>query len=110
MYNDKEIKNILGKNIKSERLVANLSQEQLAERVNLSTQFIRDIEAGRNSGSITTLLNICTVLNTTPNRIFKDLLKENIYCNDNLSEKISLLNEHDKNIITSLLDIMNKTN
>ncbi len=108
MCSDNEIKEVLGKNIRNERLRNNLSQEELAEKVSLSVQFIRDIEAGRNLGSITTLLNLCSVLNTTPNRIFRDLLESNDSIEKNLSEKISLLDEHDKNIIITLLDNMNK--
>lgn len=54
------------------------------------------------------MLNLCSVLNTTPNRIFRDLLEINVSIEKNLSEKISLLDEHDKNIIITLLDNMNK--
>lgn len=45
MCSDNEIKEVLGKNIRNERLRNNLSQEELAEKVSLSVQFIRDIEA-----------------------------------------------------------------
>lgn len=105
MYNDEEIKKLLGKNIRLERKNSSLSQEQLAEKINVSQKFISDIESCKKLGSITTILNICTVLNITPNQIFRDLLTTNLE-EEQLFNKITTLNEHDKNIIIAILKEM----
>lgn len=55
--------------IKQRRLNANLSQKQLAEMIGTTKQLIQQAEKGRAGVSIKTLLNICSVLNCTPNDI-----------------------------------------
>lgn len=107
MYTDNDIKKELSINIKNARINANLTQDDLAEKVNLSVQFIRDIERGDSIGSVTTLLNIFNVLNITPNEIFSKLLNVDLSSNKGIIEKINSLNEHDKNVILLLIKEIN---
>ncbi|MBR1776176.1 helix-turn-helix transcriptional regulator [bacterium] len=51
----RKIKNDIGKKVRELRLDKNLSQEKLAEHVNLSREYISCIEHGRNSIGIETL-------------------------------------------------------
>lgn len=63
---------LLGKRIKEERLKLNLTQENLAEKINVSTSYIGQIERGERSLSLDTLVNICNVLGVTVDYLLKD--------------------------------------
>lgn len=54
----RRLKNNIGKKVKSLRLEKGLSQEKLAEYVNMSREHISCIERGKNLASLETLYNI----------------------------------------------------
>lgn len=56
---------LLGKNIAQARINNHLTQEQLAERVNISTVFVSQIETAIRKPSLETLYKFSTELNTT---------------------------------------------
>lgn len=53
---------ILGETIRTKRKKNGLSQEQLAEKANLSTVFISRVERGKESPSVDSLVKIATAL------------------------------------------------
>lgn len=55
----------IGTRIKISREQAGLTQEQLAERIGRSTQFISTIERGVAGPSLETIIAICEALDTT---------------------------------------------
>jgi len=71
--NDDVLK-ILGKKIKQTRLSQKYTQEYVAESIDISIDLLRNIENGRNIGSVPTLLNLCNFLNISPNCLFSELL------------------------------------
>ena len=62
----------LGKRIREERLKLNLTQEKLAEDVNLSTAYIGQIERGERHISLENLITIVNRLDITVDYILKD--------------------------------------
>ncbi len=48
----------------------------MADKIGMSVDFYRDIESGRNTGSIATMLNLCNVLKIPPDQFFEDLLND----------------------------------
>ncbi len=54
----RKLRNDIGKKIKNLRLDKNLSQEKLAECVNLSREHISCLERGKNSVNLETLYNL----------------------------------------------------
>lgn len=60
-------KKLIGKRIKHRREVSGLSQEQLAERLDLSTNHISSMECGKCLVTTKSLLALCDVLGGTPN-------------------------------------------
>ena len=58
---------LIGKRIKFRREAAGLSQEQLAERLELSKNHISSIECGKSMVTTKGLLALCDVLGGTPN-------------------------------------------
>lgn len=65
MNTNKEINKILGSNIKNLRKAKKITREQLAERLDVSTRFLADVEAGKAGVSLNTLKKLCSVLGTT---------------------------------------------
>lgn len=59
-------KKLIGKRIKHRREVSGLSQEQLAEKLNLSTNHISSMEYGKSLLTTKCLLALCDILGGTP--------------------------------------------
>ena len=102
--NDDNVKEILSKNIKNARLSSNLTQESLAEKTQISLNFLKDIEGCRSGVSLATFINLCNSLNCTPNELLKDFFKDAYNKSENLSAEISFLNDYQKNAIYSLIE------
>ena len=62
----------LGKRIKGARLAAGLTQEQLAERISLSSGHCAHVERGTTKVSLSALVDIANALNTTPDKLLID--------------------------------------
>ncbi len=60
----------IGMNLKRCRLRMGLTQAELAEKVDKSTNHIAHIENGTAKMSLKTLLDICNEINASPNEIF----------------------------------------
>lgn len=65
MRNKKALNIAIGNRIRISREKSGLTQEELAERLNLSTQFISTIERGVAGASLETVVNLCDVLNVS---------------------------------------------
>ena len=74
LIKNEDILQILGKNLKQARKDLKYTQEFVSEGVNISIDLLRNIENGRNVGSVPTLLNLCNFLNISPNCLFSELL------------------------------------
>ncbi len=66
-----DLKKLLGNRIKTIRKARNLTQEQLAEFVNIGTPNISYIENGKFAPSIDTLQKIAQALNVEPYELYK---------------------------------------
>lgn len=62
----------LGKRIRAARLAAGLTQEQLAEKINLSSGHCAHVERGTTKVSLPALVDIANALNTTPDKLLID--------------------------------------
>lgn len=99
----------MGKKIKERRENTKYTQEVLAERINLSTDQYRNIENGRSIGSVSTILNICNVLEITPNDLFYEFLdKKDEILDKKLYNEFQELSSENKEIIKTLMLHMNK--
>ncbi|WP_142295357.1 helix-turn-helix domain-containing protein, partial [Staphylococcus aureus] len=68
----------IGNKIKNLRRIKNLTQEELAERTDLSKGYISQKESEHASPNMETFLNIIEVLGTTPSEFFKDSENEKV--------------------------------
>ncbi|GEP80081.1 Cro/Cl family transcriptional regulator [Staphylococcus carnosus] len=68
----------IGQKLRNLRKIKNLTQEELAERTNLSKGYISQIESGQSSPSMESFLHILEVLGTSPELFFKEKPKEKV--------------------------------
>lgn len=73
----KEINIQIGEQIKTAREQAKLTQEQLAEHVEVSPQYVSDLERGVVGISIPTLKRVCTTLGVSSDQILFGKVAEN---------------------------------
>ena len=66
-----ELRAILGANLKRYRAYRKLSQEKLAEKLNISIPFLSDVENGRKWVSPATLVKFADALGIEPHELFK---------------------------------------
>ena len=62
---------LLGKNIKNRRKECKLTQQELADRLNMSLNFIGKIEVAFSKPSLDTLIDIAQTLDTTVSDLCK---------------------------------------
>lgn len=98
----KEINIQIGERIKIARERISLTQEQMAERIEVSPQFVSDLERGVVGISITTLKRVCTVLGVSSDQILFGLHQadrsEVLFC------KCQALTDQQFTILTQIID------
>lgn len=104
--NDKEI--LLGKMWQTARKAKGLTQEYVAEKLDLGSRYLSDLERDKTIGSIKTLINLCNIYEITPTYILQN------YLNINKDLKIDSeligyysLNSRDKHLIIKMIEQMN---
>jgi len=98
---EQEIRGILSNNIKRCRIRDNLSQIALAEKLDISTNFLSDIERCKAWISPETLVKLATALNIEPYELFKadslltdkekDVLQQ--YAEENIKAVLTVINQ-----------------
>ncbi len=118
--NDQEkiLRKNIGKKIKLARAKAEYTQEELAEKLSLSTRYISQLERGIAFGSASTIINVCKALNINSDFLFSDLINNETPIQDSIMDDKFLedylkLNDYNKSIIAvltnELVKIQNKT-
>lgn len=86
----------LGARIKAERQKRSITQEQLAEKIDISTNFMSLIENGRNM-SVETLVKIAAALGVTVDYLLSDMIEINTdSITDQITQSVSTLNDDEK--------------
>ena len=106
----RKVLQIIGNNIKTLRLSKDMTQEQMAEKLDHSVNFVSLIELGKSGMSVTTILDICNILNVDVNCIFKGLLDYRMKDRDlKLIDNISSLADDDREIVEKIVEhLINK--
>lgn len=97
----------IGKQIKKKRLDQGMTQEVLAEKVNISIPHISRIENGSSSPSLQTLVDICNALNITIDDLMQDSLpaaKKRI--RGRLDEILADCTPAEMNMIVNVVDVL----
>ena len=99
---DFEYRKKIGKRIKLARVKLGYTQEELAEKLSLSTRYISQIERGISFGTASTIIAICKTLNISADYLFGDILEPNEYSNIydfSFSKNYVKLNKKNKEIL-----------
>lgn len=104
---EKNLRRNIGKKIKLARTKAEYTQEQLAEKLSLSTRYISQLERGIAFGSASTITSICKALNISSDFLFSDLIQSdsptiNDLVSQNFLENYLKLDHHHKIIINTM--------
>ena len=100
-----ELQNI-GKRIREKRLEKSWSQEELAEKVNLSSVYIGMIERGEKIPRLETFIKIVNSLETSSDEILADVLERGyLVRTSKYAERIGYLNEREKKKIYSIIEV-----
>ena len=99
----------IGKNIRKFREAKKLRQEDLAEKAELTTNYIGMIERGEKIPSLETFIKILNALGVSADMVLSDVL-DNGYTvkNSMLNEKLEKLVPEDRNKIYEVIDTMMK--
>ncbi len=99
-----DVLQILGSRLKKARLDKKITQEYVAESINISPDLLRNIENGRNIGSIPTLLNLCNFLDITMDTLFEPLLTTHKDTLDtSLMKYIKSISAEDKEVLKNII-------
>ena len=99
----------IGKNIRKFREIKKLRQEDLAEKTDLTTNYIGMIERGEKIPSLETFINILNSLGVSADMVLSDVLDNGYTVKDSLlNEKLEKLVTEDRNRIYEVTDTMIK--
>lgn len=79
----------LGKRVKKMRKNQKMSQEKLAELIDVSTPHMSNIENGKTKFSLQVLIDLASALNTTPDVLLLDQMDSQIQARGMIVEEIS---------------------
>ena len=97
----------IGKNIRKFREIKKLRQEDLAEKTDLTTNYIGMIERGEKIPSLETFINILNSLGVSADMVLSDVLDNGYTVKDSLlNEKLEKLVPEDRNRIYEVIDTM----
>lgn len=99
----------IGKNIRKFREIKKLRQEDLAEKTDLTTNYIGMIERGEKIPSLEIFINILNSLGVSADMVLSDVLDNGYTVKDSLlNEKLEKLVPEDRNRIYEVIDTMMK--
>lgn len=97
----------LGKRIREERKKSNLTQEQLAELINVSTTYVGFIERGERSITLDKLVSIATALGISVDYLLRDSVTVNSSTQEKLLLKLfSSANSQQKDFILEMTKLI----
>lgn len=97
----------IGKRISTERKRINLTQEQLAEKMNVSIQMISNLERGNKSIKINNLLTLSQILGVSTDYILTG--SKNQSERATLTDKMANLSNDDYMLIEALINKLSKS-
>ncbi len=99
------IDSAVGKVFKSYRKRNHITQDEMAEKLEISEKYISRLENGNSGVKMETLVNYMNILGIAPNVVFKDLMTNtDVVFQVTLSTKISELSAEKQRLVDKLVD------
>lgn len=97
----------IGKKIRKYRKQRGMTQDELAEKTNLSTNHLGAIERAEKNLTLSNLINIANALDVTADMLLCDEIRNGYKIKTSIiTEKIEKLSPSDRDKIMQMLDIM----
>ena len=97
----------IGKKIRKYRKQRGITQDELAEKTNLSTNHLGAIERAEKNLTLSNLINIANALDVTADMLLCDEIRNGYKIKSSIiTEKIEKLSPSDRDKIMQMLDIM----
>ena len=97
----------MGLRIKFARLEKGLTQEKLSELLDMSNNYISNIECSHSIPSLETFITICNVLEVTPDKILLDrIFTSNEYIREDIALKLKQCDEKEMQFVSRFIDIL----
>lgn len=97
----------IGKILQSIRKSLGMTQEQVAEKLDLAPRYISDIERNKTKGSLDTLVKLCNIYKVTPTFVLKDYLINQDFDMDPKLIGYYNLSDYEKEIVLNIIQFMN---
>lgn len=98
---------LLGKRIREERLRLNLTQEKLAEDINISTAYLGQIERGERSVTLDKLIPLVNRLGVTVDFLLEDYITPNKDLSlDRLNQLLSGRSTEEKELAVNMIKLL----
>ncbi|HIU49638.1 MAG TPA: helix-turn-helix transcriptional regulator [Candidatus Limousia pullorum] len=99
----------IGRNIKKYRIEKKLRQEDLAEKTDLSSNYIGMVERGEKIPSLETFISILNALEISADMVLADVLKQGYVVKNSLfSEDMKKLSQEDRERIYLVIETLIK--
>ncbi len=98
----------IGERVRLTRVSRSLSRDELAEMLNISTLFLGYIECGQRGMSLTTLQNMCTILNVSADYLLLGKEKE-VSIDEEIISAVNDLPEQYKSLALDAVNNLKKT-
>lgn len=100
---------LLGRRLADLRREQNMSQSKLAEKANISNNYLSHIETSRSIPSLETLMSLCNALSVTPNTLLLGAdVTEDDYMVFDIERKLARCTKAEKQIVHDLVDVLLK--
>lgn len=101
----------IGKNIRKYRKKAGMTQDELAEKAGLSTNYIGSMERGEKTPSLESFINIVNALGVSSDLLLCDILDNGYQVKASLlSEKLCSVSQTKRASIFDMIEIMLRDN
>ena len=99
----------IGQNIRKYRLMKKLRQEDLAEKADLSINYVGAIERGEKTPSLESLIEIINALGVSADMVLVDVLDNGYVVKESLlAQKLDKLSAEDRSRIYDVIDTLIK--
>lgn len=100
---------LVGRRIAEHRKQQKMTQEKLAEKAEISSNYLSHIETSRSIPSLETVVAICDALQITPDAILIGATTtQNNYMLSDMEKKLAQCTDTERRIVMNLIDVMIK--
>ena len=94
----------IGRRIQQARLVAGMTQDELAQLLDMTPKYISNLECGAKAARLETFIAIANALKIDANTLLQDVLEAMPRAHGSLEAKVDALNPSDRDRLIRIID------